>query len=138
MVAAGACRGAGNAQVLEMPFSVTVVQKRLPALPTSGKLGSAAAAFLIVLVGRPGGSLSWLQTPLAGLGQALWPWPCLAEAALCSQCAGHTFTFSLIGSAGLPFCPLGVTRVVIFRDWHLGVFHSQGQGASCPHPPHPE
>lgn len=60
--------------------------------------------------------MSWLQAPLAHLGQALWSWPFLAEAALCSQCASHTFMFSLIGLAGLPSCPLGITSVVISRE----------------------
>lgn len=60
--------------------------------------------------------MSRLQAPLACLGQALWSWPSPAEAVLCSQCASHTFTFSLSGLAGLPSCPLGVMNVAISRE----------------------
>lgn len=116
MVAARARRGDKNDPGSGRCLSQSQWGRGLPALPTCRKFDSAADAFLVMLVSRPGGSVSWPQAPLACLGQALWPWPFLAEASLCSQCAGHTFMFSLIGLAGLPFCPLGIMSVVISRE----------------------
>lgn len=48
--------------------------------------------------------------------EALWSWPSLAEALLCTPSPGHTFVSSLIGLAGLPSCSLSTASVVILGE----------------------